>query len=799
MAIEDNINPFPRGDKNPQDVMGGFGSKSQQMGKDTSVDSGRSIGKDTSNNKTAQLGIKARLKDVDAEKIESIKLIFKWFIYLIVGVITLLLMVFFLSVLFLDIDYRKTSTFYYEYIPLLARYIGTYGSMSLTLSLFLLIISGNLLRIGYLILAMVFIADVMMFSILFAPYIVGFLQVYQQNLETNNILGKLLIRFFGCYWLVKDNIVVSIIAPITILIANGFYLSYIYQKWWQERNKYDIVDCVLVSYPIKFNRLTTGIVTDLKKKTYQKFQQITENRRKLAENNKTLMLEDKKNHSNPITEKPKEFVKKPDELEKKGLIPSSIDVVNTNNSKQNTSLRNEVKEDKPIVKEKPLVDIAADNEIIKRSEQIREIVQDKRSKKISVVNNEIMLNLGTRFVDEPINIKLEGHKTIMGMTGMGKSKLMLYLIGQMIQYSPNEIQLILMCGKEGLVFKHFLHLPHILKLSKNKKDFTETVDLVCKEQKKRFQILDEYSLENIGQYNKLCTPSNRIPYIIFIIDEASYVFSSDNYDKTAIERLTAEISTMRAAGIFMIFGAQNPGADVIPKNVRANTPHSIVVPCKNAQMSISACGIAGGETLNSETYEAMIVSPEIRTAGDKVVFNRAYVDEDSILELVKQSETKYGFNEELKKIHTDSLKKRELLSQQITQPIDEPIDEGVKKLQYTTKETVDNAKENVAKTETTETTETKEDDNESNHKIANKKTQDEILLLHSQGESARNIAAKLNSNYSAIQRTLVNMKKNIEQLRVAKLKNTEICEKLGIRLKTLIAYYQYSEKLENQI
>jgi hypothetical protein len=415
------------------------------------------------------------------------------------------------------------------------------------------------------------------------------------------------------------------------------------------------------------------------------------------------------------------------------------------------------------------------------------------------VNNEIMLNLGTRFVDEPINIKLEGHKTIMGMTGMGKSKLMLYLIGQMIQYSPNEIQLILMCGKEGLVFKHFLHLPHILKLSKNKKDFTETVDLVCKEQKKRFKILDEYSLENIGEYNRLCTPSNRIPYIIFIIDEASYVFSSDNYDKTAIERLTAEISTMRAAGIFMIFGAQNPGADVIPKNVRANTPHSIVVPCKNAQMSISACGIAGGETLNSETYEAMIVSPEIRTAGDKVVFNRAYVDEDSILELVKQSETKYGFNEELKKIHTDSLKKRELLSQQITQPIDEPIDEGVKKLQYTTKETVDNAKENVLKIETIETTETKEDDNESNNKIANKKTQDEILLLHSQGESARNIAAKLNSNYSAIQRTLVNMKKNIEQLRVAKLKNTEICEKLGIRLKTLIAYYQYSEKLENQI
>ena len=47
-----------------------------------------------------------------------------------------------------------------------------------------------------------------------------------------------------------------------------------------------------------------------------------------------------------------------------------------------------------------------------------------------------------------------------------------------------------------------------------------------------------------------------------------------------------------------------------------------------------------------------------------MVFNGTFVDEEIILELVKQSEEKYGFDEELKKIHTDSLKKRELLSKQ---------------------------------------------------------------------------------------------------------------------------------------
>jgi len=811
MAIpEEDVSRFAARDGNkPSAAEMGFG-----VNKPSAAD-GKPKESTQDKNKNTKLGIKDHLKNgnfVSHDQFDHGLFLIKLFTYIVFIMVTILLLVFFLSVALWDLDYRLSSAFYNYYITAITKYIGTYGGMALTLSLSLLIISGNLLRISYLILAAVFIADVMVASIIFAPHLVGFLHVINQNLNDNNMLGQALIRFFGLYWLLKDHIIVSLISPITILMANGFYLSYLYQKWWQERPQYNVADCVLVKYPITVNRVAKKTMIELKKKTYLKLQQITETRHKLIAENKRLKIENKKPSipSIPInTKTSNEFAKKPDVPLNNGLIPFGVD--NNNVKKKDlhidlpaTGLNEDANQ---LIKNMPLADVVAEHEINKKSDQLKSIIQEKRLKKNNGVvnNNEIMLNLGSRFGNEPINIKLEGHKTIMGMTGMGKSKLMLYLIGQMIQYSPNEIQLILMCDKEGLTFKHFLHLPHVLKLSKNKKDFTETVDLVCKEQKKRFQLLNEYAFENIGQYNKLCSPSNRIPYIIFIIDEASYIFSSDNYDKAAIERLTAEISTMRASGIFMIFGAQNPGADVIPKNVRANTPHSIVVPCKNAQMSISACGIAGGESLNSETYEAMVVSPEIRTAGDKVIFNRAFVDEESILELVKQSEAKYGFNEELKKIHTDSLRKRELLNQQREQPI-----EDIKKIGCTTNETeikvVDDtllkASKEIAVIKEPHELQELGDNKSSGNPVVNKEIQKEIknedvLSLHLQGFSIRDIATKLGSNFTAIQRKLKDLKEDIKKLKESELKNTDICKKLDIGFKTLIAYYQCSEKLEN--
>ena len=274
------------------------------------------------------------------------------------------------------------------------------------------------------------------------------------------------------------------------------------------------------------------------------------------------------------------------------------------------------------------------------------------------------------------------HLLIAGTTGSGKSILLNDVILSLIsKYGPDYLRF-LMIGVNSAELSIYDGMPHNLipNAITDADDALSALDYLVDEMETRYGLLRMFDAHNIAEYNEKVggTPSQRLPYIVLIVDEIS-AFMTDK--KSAFEtRFIRLAQKSRAAGIHAVLTTQRPSSDVITGTIKA------VVPCRAALKvfspydSMAVLDSGGAEKLigrgdmlfkgNRSCCEftrvqcAYVNVYEARTAASSVQSAEADFDEsvsEAIFSRSKSAENEkphfgVGFNDELRGYYKQALK-----------------------------------------------------------------------------------------------------------------------------------------------
>ncbi|WP_185850127.1 DNA translocase FtsK [Blattabacterium cuenoti] len=207
---------------------------------------------------------------------------------------------------------------------------------------------------------------------------------------------------------------------------------------------------------------------------------------------------------------------------------------------------------------------------------------DKKSNEM-----ELPISLGKTVFNEIFVLDLAKmpHLLIAGSTGQGKSVgLNAMIIFLLYKKKSKDIKFILIDPKkvELSIYKnisksYFATLPNYKQpVITNLHEAKNTLNSLCKEMDKRYDILEKNKVRNIREYHLKfkCKKKYDFPYIIVIIDE--FADFSLSFKKKEIETYIIRLAQLsRAVGIHLIVSTQRPSVDVITGLIKANFPARI--------------------------------------------------------------------------------------------------------------------------------------------------------------------------------------------------------------------------------
>ena len=176
------------------------------------------------------------------------------------------------------------------------------------------------------------------------------------------------------------------------------------------------------------------------------------------------------------------------------------------------------------------------------------------------------------------------HLLIAGTTGSGKSVCINTIICSILYTAtPDEVKFVMIDPKkvEMTLYKK-LEGYHLLKMEDIPEPIVTSVDNAIlalraleKEMDKRYNILADAVVRNIGEYNeKMKKIGDKImPYIVLVVDELADLMMLSAKDVEAPIARLAQLA--RAVGIHLVIATQRPSVDVITGVIKANFPSRI--------------------------------------------------------------------------------------------------------------------------------------------------------------------------------------------------------------------------------
>jgi S-DNA-T family DNA segregation ATPase FtsK/SpoIIIE len=176
---------------------------------------------------------------------------------------------------------------------------------------------------------------------------------------------------------------------------------------------------------------------------------------------------------------------------------------------------------------------------------------------------------GLEFVDPEV----DAHALVGGMTGWGKTICLKYMMaGLMTNYTPDQVQINIIDYKR-VDFETIRKHPMVNHVAQNENDAFLLLQRMIGELNYRMDLLNKTGFDKLSKYN--AKAENPLPYIFIIIDEfadaSTKVFGS-------VSKL---LRMARFAGIHCVICTQRPDRDILPGQLKANTPVSIAFRCKN--------------------------------------------------------------------------------------------------------------------------------------------------------------------------------------------------------------------------
>jgi len=227
------------------------------------------------------------------------------------------------------------------------------------------------------------------------------------------------------------------------------------------------------------------------------------------------------------------------------------------------------------------------------------------------------------------------HLLVAGATNSGKSVcLNAIIVSLLYQNDPDALRFIMVDPKR-VELPTYNGIPHLL--TPVITDVNKTINALkwcLNEMERRYDVLNKSGKRNIQSYN--ATAKEKLPYIIFIIDElADFMMTSGKDMEAAIIRL-AQMS--RAIGIHLILATQRPSVDVITGLIKANIPTRIAFSVASLVDSKTILDSSGAEKLLGQgdmLFMAAEFSKPKRIQG-------AYLSDSEINDVVNYIKDKSG-------------------------------------------------------------------------------------------------------------------------------------------------------------
>ena len=212
--------------------------------------------------------------------------------------------------------------------------------------------------------------------------------------------------------------------------------------------------------------------------------------------------------------------------------------------------------------------------------------------------SKLMVALGRDVSGSPIVLDLAAmpHLLVAGQTGSGKSvSISSILCSLLLSSTPDEVRL-LIGDLKRVDFAGFADIPHLIAPVMTDGDkILNALYWVTGEMDRRYRLFARASARNIAGYNEARVGPDRIPYIVFVIDELADLMLQAPIQVE--KQITRVAQLARATGIHLVLGTQRPSVDVITGLIKANIPARIAFATASAVDSRTILDMTGAEKL----------------------------------------------------------------------------------------------------------------------------------------------------------------------------------------------------------
>lgn len=168
------------------------------------------------------------------------------------------------------------------------------------------------------------------------------------------------------------------------------------------------------------------------------------------------------------------------------------------------------------------------------------------------------------------------HLLVAGCTGSGKSCFLHTLLTSLFyRYTPAALRVALIDLKR-VEMAVYNGSPYLITdgAVDTDEDALTLFNELCDEMERRYALLLGKGCRNIKEYNRTAAESEKLPYIVAVIDEYSDISTSPmnkEFD-ASLRRLSQKA---RASGIHLVLATQRPSVDVISGTIKSNFPTQV--------------------------------------------------------------------------------------------------------------------------------------------------------------------------------------------------------------------------------
>lgn len=226
---------------------------------------------------------------------------------------------------------------------------------------------------------------------------------------------------------------------------------------------------------------------------------------------------------------------------------------------------------------------------------------------------------------------------LCGTVGTGKSNFVRQVVSSiMLHNKPDEVKFVLY-NPNKIEFETFENSPYLYTdVLKKEEDLFNDLEYLESEVDRRLNLFSELSVHNLSGFNEKVGASERLPYIVTVIDEIDYLLQ---YNQEAVMKVLKPLLVKcRVAGVVCLLTASNARSYVIPQNLKIDLPCVVTFKLASELDGEIAIDMRGVDRLGAgECFIKWNDSPEPSRIGTP------YITEDQMAKIVEAVNRKFSW------------------------------------------------------------------------------------------------------------------------------------------------------------